>query len=165
MREEWTDIKDYEGLYQVSNFGRVRSSYTNRILTEVKNTGGYLLVTLCKNNIKSTKLIHRLVAEVFIPNPENKPQVNHIDENKTNNSVDNLEWMTAKENLNHGTHNERMSKKKSIPIIATNLTTGESQEFYGVRECARQLGLNPSHITAVLKGRRNHTGGYIFKYI
>lgn len=92
MTEIWKDIKDYEELYQVSNFGRVKSLYTNRILKGSKNNrGGYLKVSLCKNNIKSTKTIHRLVAQAFIPNPENKPQVNHIDENKTNNMVSNIE--------------------------------------------------------------------------
>lgn len=76
-----------------------------------------------------------------------------------------MEWTTRKENNNHGTHNERVSKTLSIPIIATNIKTGESTEFYGINECARQLGLNPSHITSVLKGRLKQTGGYIFEYV
>lgn len=164
MKEIWKDIKDYEGLYQVSNLGRVKRVATGKVLKGYKDTCGYLLVALSKNNIRSSKKIHRLVAQAFLPNPENKPQVNHIDEIKTNNIVDNLEWMTAKENTNHGTRNERSSRKQSIPIIATNIKTGEFREFYGSCECARQLGLNQSHITNVLKGRRNQTGGYTFKY-
>ena len=164
MTEIWKDVKGYEGVYQVSNFGRVKRVTTGRILKGWKNTKGYLLVTLSKNYIKYNKKIHRLVAEAFIPNPENKPQVNHVDEDKTNNTVSNLEWMTRTENINHGTRNERVSKTMSIPIIATNLTTGEYQEFYGTKECARQLGLNQSSITSVLKGRYRHTGGYTFKY-
>ena len=164
MKEIWKDIKDYEGLYQVSNLGRVKSSYTNRGLTGYKDTCGYLLVGLYKNNIRSSKKIHRLVAQAFIPNPDNKSQVNHIDEDKTNNNVSNLEWVTAKENLNHGTRTERMSKTQSIPIIATNIKTGESKEFYGLRECSRQVGLHPQNISAVLKGRLKQTGGYTFKY-
>ena len=164
MEEIWKDVKGYEGLYQVSNLGRVKRVTTDRILKGGKTTQGYLLVSLCKNSITSTKTIHRLVAEAFIPNHENKPQVNHIDENKTNNMVSNLEWMTAKENNNHGTHAERVGKSQSIAIVATNIKTGDSTEFYGITECGRQLWLNPSNITSVLKGRRRQTGGYTFKY-
>lgn len=164
MEEVWKDIKGYEGLYQVSSFGRVKRFTTGRILKGGKDTQGYLMVLLCKNNTKSNKSLHRLVAQTFIPNPENKPQVNHMDENKTNNRVDILEWMTAKENNNHGKHNKRVSKSNSIPIIATNLKTGELQEFYGSRECARQLCLHNQSISAVLKGRLKQTKGYTFKY-
>lgn len=96
MEEIWKDIKDYEGLYQVSSFGRVKSFYTNRILKGSEDSWGYLQVKLYKNGIKSNKKMHRLVAQSFIPNPENKPEVNHIDENKTNNKLSNLEWSTAK---------------------------------------------------------------------
>ena len=164
MKEIWKDIKEYEGLYQVSNLGRVKNLYTNSILKGCKHINGYLGVTLSKNGSKSTKKIHRLVAQAFISNTENKSQVNHIDENKTNNMISNLEWVTAKENSNHGTRNERISKTQGIQIIAINLKTGESQEFYGVSECARQLGLHQSNITEVLQGRYKQTGGYTFKY-
>ena len=165
MKEIWKDIKVYEGIYQISNLGRVKRVTTGRILKKFKYTGGYLKVTLSKNGVKSNHKIHRLVAEAFISNPENKPQVNHIDEDKTNNRFDNLEWSTAKENSTHGTRNERIGKTKSIPILATNIKTGEVEEFYGARECARQLGLHQAHITSVLKDRRKQTGGYTFKYI
>lgn len=164
MKEIWKDVKDYEELYQVSNLGRVKSFYTNRILKGCKTSNGYLKVDLCKNGIVSTKTIHRLVAQAFISNSENKSQVNHIDENKTNNVISNLEWSTAKENINHGTHNERVSKSKSIAIIATNIKTGESTDFNSGKECARQLDIDNSNINHVLQGRRNHTGGYTFKY-
>lgn len=164
MEEIWKDVEGYEGLYQVSNFGRVKRVTTGIILKSVKHVTGYLKVNLCKNNIVSSKTIHRLVAESFIPNLENKSQVNHIDENKTNNMVSNLEWMTANENINHGTRNKRSSKTKSIPIIATNLKTNESTDFNSGKECARQLGLHVSHICNVLKGKRKQTGGYTFKY-
>lgn len=164
MEEIWRDIEGFEGLYQVSNLGRVKSSYTNRILKGCKDTDGYLYAGLYKNNIRCCKKIHRLVAQAFIPNAENKPQVNHIDENKTNNNINNLEWMTAKENTNHGTRTERMAKMRSIPIIAINLKNGESTDFCSAKECARQLGLDPSNIAKVLKGRYKQTSGYTFKY-
>lgn len=165
MKELWKDIKDYEGIYQVSTLGRVKRVKTGRILKPFKHLKGYLLINLCKNNIAYTKTIHRLVAQTFIPNPENKPQVNHIDEDKTNNMVSNLEWVTAEENINHGTRNERVGESNSIPIIATNLKTGESTEFYGTSECSRQLDLHQQNITSVLKGTRRQTGGYTFKYL
>ena len=115
MSEEvWKDIEGYEGRYQVSNLGRVKRVTTGRILKSCKNRGGYLYVNLCKQGVVSNKRIHRLVAQAFIPNPENKSDINHIDEDKTNNTVTNLEWTTRKENLNHGTHNDRVSKTLSI---------------------------------------------------
>ena len=165
MKEFWKDIEGYEGIYQVSNLGMVKRVTTGRILKSGKNRGGYLYVNLCKQRLVSNKRIHRLVAQAFIPNPENKSDINHIDEDKTNNTVTNLEWTTRKENLNHGTHNDRVSKTLSIPIIATNIKTGDSTEFYSGKECARQLGLNAGHITSVLKGRLKQTGGYIFEYV
>lgn len=165
MKEIWKDIEGYEGLYQVNNLGRVKRVTTGRVLKGMKDKCGYLTVDLYKNGSKSKKKIHRLVAQAFISNPESKPQVNHIDENKTNNMISNLEWSTAKENTNYGTRNERLSKTKSIAIIATNLKTGDSTEFYGTNECARQLGLTQQSITKVLKGKLNQTGGFTFKYL
>lgn len=164
LKEVWKDIEGYEGRYQVSNLGRVKRVITGRILKSGKNRGGYLYVNLCKNGKYKTHKIHRQVAQAFIPNPENKPEINHIDEDKSNNVISNLEWSTRKENVNHGTRNERSSRKQSISIIAINLKTGESRKFYGTNECARQLGLNQSSITSVLKGRNKQTGGYIFEY-
>ena len=122
-KEIWKDIKGYEGLYQVSNFGRVKSltkyhktkkGYFSkeRILKLIRNERGYLLVGLCKNWKKQKVFVHRLVAETFIPNPNNLPQVNHINEfEKDNNSIDNLEWCTCKYNCNYGTRNKRIKEK------------------------------------------------------
>ena len=116
--EIWKDVKGYEGVYRVSSFGRVRSldrvssigrKLKGKVLKQ-KVTKGYNMVSLSKDGNPKGKTVSRLVAKTFIPNPENKPEVNHIDENKQNNHVDNLEWVTAKENANHGTRKERIGK-------------------------------------------------------
>lgn len=169
MEEIWKELDDLPN-YEISNMGRLRNKNTLRILKTRISKFGYEHITITYGGEQYFRAIHRLVAKTFLINPDNKPDVNHIDENKLNNNVNNLEWVTKSENINHGTRNERVrkaisnSKTLSIPIIATNLKTGEVQEFYGSRECARQLGLNHSLITNVLKGRRRQTGGYTFKY-
>lgn len=160
LEEIWKDIEGFEGLYEVSSWGRVKNSRRGNFLKISNTNNGYLQVGLFKNGKRTKHRVHRLVAQAFIPNPQNKPQVNHIDEDKENNRVENLEWCTAKENSNHGTHNLRVGKSRSIPIIC--IETGI--EYYGARECARQLGLQQSTITKVLKGERKTTGGYTFKY-
>ena len=107
MEEIWKDIKEYEGLYQVSNLGRIKSLPRNgtvqvvKILNPCKDTYGYLRIKLSKNNKAKKYQVHRLVAQAFIPNPENKPQVNHLDGNKLNNYYKNLEWCTNGENQIH----------------------------------------------------------------
>lgn len=101
MEEIWKDIKGYEGLYQVSNLGDVRN-HKGKVLSKLKNNGnGYLISCLCKEGKQTNHYKHRLVAEAFIPNPENKPAVNHIDADRSNNKVDNLEWVSTKENIHH----------------------------------------------------------------
>lgn len=111
------DIQGYEGLYAITSCGKVWSYKSKRFLMPYKHYKGYLLVKLTKDGIRKAYTVHRLVAEAYIPNPENKEQVNHKDENKANNCVNNLEWMTNKENANYGTRNERISntlKRKSL---------------------------------------------------
>lgn len=121
MKEIWKDIEGYEGKYQISTFGRVKSLYYHngteqRILKQRDNRSGYLIVNLYKNghNKGNLKTVHRLVAEAFIPNPEHKPQINHKDENKTNNRVENLEWCDNRYNFLYSAerHPERYKNRK-----------------------------------------------------
>ena len=127
MNEVWKDIKGYEGLYQASNTGRIRSIgryvkaknnsrkyMKSTILKGVANDRGYYMVVLSKEGKKRKIFIHRLVAETFIENLKNYNQVNHIDENKTNNNMDNLEWCTCKYNCNYGTRNKRIGGKMRV---------------------------------------------------
>lgn len=177
--EIWRDIKGYEGIYQVSSKGRVKSLERDiickngrkqhrkeRILKGSLDMRGYLQVSL--GNTKGERKflwIHRLIAEAFIPNPENKPQVNHKDEVKTNNCVENLEWMTAKENINYGTHNERVAKAQSKPV-AQYTKTGELIEVYpSTHEAGRQLDIKHGPIGNVARGEQKTAYGYIWKYV
>ena len=159
MIEEWKDIKGYEGLYQVSNLGRVRNVKYNRLLKLVCLLG-YMTVNLSKNNHVIKKRVHRLVAEAFIPNPDNKPTVNHIDEDKTNNRVDNLEWATIQENNTHGSRVQKTSKA----VKAIDIATGEYNIYCSQSQCGRELGLKSSNINRALKGRLRQVGGYVFEY-
>ena len=139
MIEEWRPIVGYEGLYEVSNTGQVRSldmylkckgkSYRlqkGKVLSPVKNKDGYLLVNLHCNGKIQHKTIHRLAAQAFIPNPDNLPEVNHKDEDKTNNSVDNLEWCDRSYNNNYGTTNIRRRET----LIKNGYCTGLGREEY-----------------------------------
>lgn len=110
----WKDIEGFEGLYQVSNIGKIKSLYTNKETFGSPHSHGYKIVSLTKNKKHSKRYIHRLVADAFIPNPDNKPQVNHIDGDKTNNCVKNLEWSNNSENNKHSYRilgNRKQSKK------------------------------------------------------
>ena len=165
MEEVWKDIAGWEGSYQVSTYGRVKSlKYgKERILKTSKSSRGYLIVCLSIEGKIFNKFVHRLVAITFIPNPENKGDVNHIDEDKTNNRLENLNWMTAKENSNYGTRNERQAKTKSIPIkVIYQDNTYEIWESGKV--FARENKFSQSRIVDVLKGRKKSYHGLRFEY-
>lgn len=176
--EIWKDIDGYEGLYQVSNLGRVKSLNYKRtgkekILKAGKNSDGYLQVGLHKQGEEKKYLVHRLVAQAFIPNPNNLPQVNHINEDKTDNRVEeqytNLEWINNFDNCNHGTRNVRISKaningKISKKVKQYSLEGEFIKEFQSTMEVERQLGFSNGNISSCCSGRYKQAYGFIWKY-
>ena len=171
--EIWKPIPGYEGLYEVSSYGRVKrlerdiickngvKQHWKEQILKNQTYSGYLYVGLCG----SYKQVHRLVAKAFISNPEDKPQVNHKDEDKTNNHVDNLEWMTAKENTNYGTRNKRMAKSLS-KSVAQYTRDGELVKVWqSTNEAARQLDIRSGNISLVARGKSKTCGGFVWKYV
>lgn len=185
--EEWRDIKGYEELYQVSNLGRVKSmdrsikrvingkevlfQLPSRILFQWKNSKGYYSVVIGSKADRKTYKVHRLVAEAFIPNPSNLPQVNHKDEDKSNNRVDNLEWCTNKYNCNYGTYKSKLSEKfrNRVPcwlvkgVCQYSMDGKFIKEFKSLREAAREVITSPSNISMCCKGVYSSCKGYKWK--
>ena len=175
----------YEGLYKVSNLGRILSLNYNKtgkakLRTPVEDKDGYFTVQLSKNGKRKTCKVHRLVAETFLYNPENLPEVNHKDEDKTNNFVflnedgsinkekSNLEWKTHRDNINHGTHNERSAKtrtngKQSKPVLQLTLDGELIREWPSIMECARN-GFNQSHVCLCCNGKQKTYKGFKWCY-
>ena len=166
MDEIWRDIEGYKGLYQISNKGHVKSLYngSERILKLHDNGKGYLRVNLTKENTSKHIRVHRLVARAFIPNPDNLPEINHRDENKKNNCVENLEWITHIDNCNYGTRNERSGYSRSKPILQYSKSGEFIREWQGAHEVERVLGIGNSHIIACCKGKLKSAGGFVWKY-
>lgn len=151
--EVWKWINGYEGLYEISNCGRVKSLKYDHILTPYKYNGGYLRVQLYKNKTMKRMYIHRLVANAFIPNEDNKLEVNHIDGDKTNNSASNLEWVNHKENMRHAKNTGLLK-----PIMNYGKTTHQLtcecdviNVFKNVQEASKKTGINASSIYACCK--------------
>lgn len=185
MEEIWKDIKDYEGLYQVSNLGRVKSLRKNIVLKSFISNRGYLRVVLQKDCEIKNYSVHRLVAEAFIPNPLNLPEVNHKDEVKTNNFVGtpendykdgNLEWCDHIYNNRYGIANIIRSQKTSDRlrgVYNTKISTSILQytldgefvrEWSSMQEIKRQLGFAPGNICRCCKGKYKSAYGFIWKY-
>lgn len=168
MIEVWKEIEGYPN-YQISNLGRVKSlnylrTGKEKIMKGYKDKYGYLYVGLYKEGKVKMLKIHRLVALAFIDNPDNLQQVNHIDENPTNNSVDNLEWCTAKYNINYGTRNKRASESKSLPILQFSFDGEFIKKWDSATEASRVLGINQGNICSCLKGKLKTAGNYIWCY-
>ena len=141
--EEWRDIPGYESFYQVSNLGNVRSIRFNKIRNMKSwDSNGYRAVELYLNNNGYTVGIHRLVALAFIPNPENKPEVNHKDRNRSNNNVENLEWVTQSENIAHAYRNGVKPRPtyQNQPLQKEILDIIENKKYFSIREASRQTG-------------------------
>lgn len=145
--EVWKDIPMYAGIYEVSTLGRVRSKVTGKVSIPIKTESGYLKVAIYLNGRMKSERIHRLVATTFIPNPKNYPQVNHIDEDKTNNRVDNLEWCDSQYNINYGTRTQRAKKAISIAVVCDNIT------FSSITQCAKYLKIYPYVLSDYLRNR------------
>lgn len=162
--EIWKDVEGYEGLYQVSNEGNVRSLKKGIILKAANVNNGYLAVQLWDNGIPKMKLIHRLVAEAFIPNPDNLPQVNHKNEDKALNIVENLEWCSAKYNMNYGTAISRRVDKQSRQVEQLDSVTGELiRRWESTNECGRN-GYTQSSVSQCCNGKRKQHKGYTWRF-
>ena len=177
MEEVWKDIPDYEGLYQASNFGRIKSmdmvlpysrhgKQTQRIrkgkvLSPAKMKNGYLRVEMSKNGSHKLNLVHRLVAKTFIPNPNNYREINHINCDKSDNNVNNLEWCSSSQNKIHAFNNKLYTCEKPILQIKNNKIINE---YKSTKECERKTGFSCQNIGKVALGKRKSAYGYQWKY-
>lgn len=165
--EEWKDIEGYEGLYQVSNEGNAKSlnyNHTGRekLLKPSVRGNGYLQVQLCKDGKKENKDIHRLVAEAFIPNPNNYEIVHHIDHNRQNNVVENLMWMNKEEH--DKVHSKERGEKKEKRVYQYTLDSKLVAIWKSAKEAEKQLGFAQSHISSCCNGKLKQYKGYIWSY-
>lgn len=168
MIEIWKDIKDYEGIYQVSNLGRVKSlprkhNLNYKIRKLVPDKDGYSTVVLYNNGSKCKNMkVHRLVAQAFIPNPNDYPQVNHIDEVKSNNHVDNLEWCSVKYNMTYGNHIDRLENMR-VKVLKLN-NEGVVLKVYNKMIDVIEDGFVQSCVSRCCNGERKHHKGFIWRY-
>lgn len=157
--EKWRDIEGYEGVYQVSNQGRVKSLPRNgtikseRILRPAANHAGYYNVLFSFNHLRKHFSVHRLVAKAFIPNPENKPQINHIDGNKTNNTDSNLEWVTSKENMQHACKSGLLPQQSNLNDEKVRAIRTLSSGSLSQRQLGKMFGVGGTSINDILNGK------------
>lgn len=187
--ERWLDIDGYEGYYQVSNLGRVKTTYRSyidkychgkcrveKILSQSLSRSGYMVVNLSKSGKTKHLYVHRVVAIAFINNDLNKPQVNHIDGCKTNNTLTNLEWSTRSENISHAYENGLITPNRSQlgrvgglsargkAILQFDKRMNLINEFCTAREAAKSIGCDPSGITVCANGKYKYARGYVWRW-
>lgn len=174
--EIWKDIIEYEGLYQISSHGRVKSMKRKAIngkgiLRTVREKylklieqRGYLYAALYKDGVSKWYLVHRLVGNAFIPNERGLPFINHKDENKHNNHVDNLEWCDRKYNNSYGTHNERVAKARMLPVVKLDMEGRYIRTYQSAKDAEIDNGLSKGQICKCCKGKRASAGGFKWKY-
>lgn len=161
MKEVWKDILEYKGIYQVSNSGKVRNVKTGKELKPYILPSGYVQVCLCNNGYRRKEYIHRLVAIAFIPNPDGKSTVNHINEIKTDNRVENLEWATQKENNAWGTARKRSAEARGRKCLCV-----ETGNIYpSTAQAARETGLYQANIHRCCLNENGTTGGYHWRFV
>lgn len=161
MEEIWKDVRGYEGKYQVSNLGRVRST---AILNEFTHNRGYKYVNLFKNKQTKHKYVHRLVAEAFIPNPDNLKTVNHINEQKNDNNTSNLEWMSYYSNNHHGTAIQRRSITRGKKVLQFSLSGEFIKEWNSAREIERELGYSNVGVNQCCRGILKKSKNFIWRF-
>lgn len=160
----WKPLKNYEGLYEISNTGKIKSLYKNRILKDSLTKYGYYQVQLFKNKQYKQYLVHRLVAENFIENPENKPQINHINALKTDNRVTNLEWVTSAENMNHakklgllkGNEKSKYNACKKVKDTITGIV------YPSLKQASLDLNIKYSILRSMLSKKQKNTTSLIY---
>lgn len=157
--ETFVKIEGFDN-YEVSNLGKVRNIKSGRILKPSLNKNGYLRLWLCKNNKRKHLYLHRIIATAFIDNPDEKPCVNHIDENKLNNDLSNLEWCTVRENLIHGTRTKRAAEKCFKKVIQLDLNDNVLNEFESMVQAEQETGVSRRNISSCCNGKRKSAGGY-----
>lgn len=163
MNNEWKPVVGYEGFYEISDNGEIKSLIKNRLLKPCIHKKGYLVVTLTKGNAHKHYYVHRLVAAAFIPNIDNKEQVNHIDGNKHNNCVENLEWCNDAENRMHAYKNGLRKMEELIEVEMVSIDGNFIDKFPSISEASRRTGINIGNISRCCNGGCKTAGGYIFK--